>query len=494
MSARLKKITNIIIFFKRFFKAGEQALIAPKSLDEDERRQEFILNVILLVGLLLLVVFDGLILWQSLVLQEMYKGMSFFLFSVLVLVVAGMLALSRIGYFKFSSYIFVTLLFLLISFSAFKWGIDLPSVLMGYSLVVVTSSILIGTNFGFWLTCVAVIFIGILGIAEIKGDILPDIYWKHSVLGIDNLIEYTVMLFFLTVVSWLSNREIEKSLFRARGSEFELKLERDSLEVKVGERTRELREIQQLQLSQHSQFVELGRLAGGYVHDLANPLTVLSLSIEQLNASQFGPASEALNLAMDSCKRMEKLLVALRKQLKQQDNKEWFLVGPELKGSVRLLGSKAVHLGVNIRLDIPNKDLFIFGNITKFNQIASNLIANAIESYGEKGFGSEKTVVVTLFEDVGFINLIVQDFGCGIPQENLKKIFEPMFTTKGHSSLGMGLSTVSTIVENDFKGQVSVISVIGQGTKFSVLLPLENKVSGENLFTGSEQGRPPSRD
>ena len=86
----------------------------------------------------------------------------------------------------------------------------------------------------------------------------------------------------LATVAWLSNTEIEKALHRALGSERDLAKERDSLEIKVAERTQELQQAQTEQLIQQYRFIAFGRIAAGLFHDLASPLTSVSLNLENI--------------------------------------------------------------------------------------------------------------------------------------------------------------------------------------------------------------------
>lgn len=72
-----------------------------------------------------------------------------------------------------------------------------------------------------------------------------------------------------------------------------------------------------------------------------------------------------------------------------------------------------------------------------------------------------------------FVEIAVSDTGCGIPTENLNKIFEPFFSTKGQSGTGLGLSVIWGILDNH-NGSISVQSEIGKGTTFSVRLPQGN--------------------
>jgi signal transduction histidine kinase len=73
-----------------------------------------------------------------------------------------------------------------------------------------------------------------------------------------------------------------------------------------------------------------------------------------------------------------------------------------------------------------------------------------------------------------YLSITVQDFGCGIPSENLPRIFEPFFTTKGlsaHRGTGLGLSMVYELAKNLSAG-ISVESVVERGSTFTLILPV----------------------
>jgi two-component system NtrC family sensor kinase len=72
-----------------------------------------------------------------------------------------------------------------------------------------------------------------------------------------------------------------------------------------------------------------------------------------------------------------------------------------------------------------------------------------------------------------FVEIIVTDTGCGIPKENLSKIFEPFYTTKGQKGTGLGLAVIWGIVDNH-NGRIAVDSEIEKGTTFTIRLPIEN--------------------
>ncbi len=99
-----------------------------------------------------------------------------------------------------------------------------------------------------------------------------------------------------------------------------------------------------------------------------------------------------------------------------------------------------------------------------------NLLNNACEAIEE---GKGRIIIETRkLKDKKF-QILIKDNGAGIPKENLKKIFEVFFTTKGHKGTGLGLAVVQKIVK-EHKGKIEVLSEVGKGTTFIITLPISH--------------------
>lgn len=110
-------------------------------------------------------------------------------------------------------------------------------------------------------------------------------------------------------------------------------------------------------------------------------------------------------------------------------------------------------------------------NIADLNQVFLNLIVNAADAIEETG--RRGTITVATLLDGDDVVVRISDTGCGIPEEVRSKIFDPFFTTKdvGRGS-GQGLPLVRGVVQEGHGGTVSVDSVVGQGTTFTVRVPV----------------------
>lgn len=223
-------------------------------------------------------------------------------------------------------------------------------------------------------------------------------------------------------------------------------------------------------------FVEFGRLASGFFHDLLSPLTVMLLHLETLGTAMrhdLSSASEALDRARHAAKRMEYFIRAMRKQVEYRDARELFSLAGAVHEVVELLDYRA--RSIHVRLEPRVKDLVVhYGNPFRFHQVVLNLVSNALDACEQAGLREGGGGVrVTLAAEGKDALLIVEDSGVGIPASLEKKIFNPFFTTKqSRGGTGMGLSITKEIVEQEFHGTIDVRGKEGRGAVFTVRFPV----------------------
>ena len=132
-------------------------------------------------------------------------------------------------------------------------------------------------------------------------------------------------------------------------------------------------------------------------------------------------------------------------------------------------------------LKLPPSLPSIYGDPLLLKQIFQNLFQNSIEAMPQ---GGKLSVSFEMEKD--FIEISIEDTGCGIPQENLGKIFNPFFSSK-EKGMGLGLSLVKKII-TAHQGKIEVESEIGKGTTFRIYLPTKNFV-GESLASALSSAR-----
>ncbi len=453
-------------------------LVKPRSIDEDDKRREWIFNIFVLLVVSISLV--ALVINSTTYLVHRSEAVvpPYFIFTLSVFFLS-LYFISRKGYTKISSHVLIWSFFSINSLSMFAHGVDLPEGLLVYALIIGMAGALISTRFALVLTAIMALCITALGLMRIYEYVVPAEYWRIQAMGVSNIIFIVAILSSISLLSWLSNREIEKSLSRARKSENDLKKERDMLEVMVAEKTRELREVQAEQMINLYRFAEFGRLSAGIFHDLVNPLTALSLNVERMRGTGLvseGPSELSQNMtqALETTEKIKSFVYSVRKQVIKENSITNFFAMDEVRHVIDMLIHKARSKNVRIILSEDSVDMTLNGDPTKFDQIVMNLISNGIDACGVNDTDvdnsqKDKEVSVHLrISDHEYI-IEVKDNGSGISPEIMSKIFNPFFTTKPMGyGLGIGLSSTKHMVEKYFNGSISVESKVNSGSLFKV--------------------------
>jgi len=381
----------------------------------------------------------------------------------------SLLIASRLGFYRYTAGFLISIIFIVSSYCIYNWGILLPQAILTFGLTIIISGALLGSQASFYITAAVIIALVTVKTYEIHGIISTDRSWALTAGGYNDIVVFGGTFMAIAIVTWLSNREIERSLHRALKSESDLLKERKLLEIKVQERTAELEKTQVEKMLELHRFAEFGRLSSTLLHDLANPLTSVSLELEQMHGKN---GSATVQRARQGLAYMEQYVTAARRQLRNQSELRDFNPATEIKLVVGFLKSKALRCRVKIILSLDH-DINLHGDPIRFNQVTANLIANAIDAY-ESSKPSRKNNVYVQLQQIGtYLSLTVSDHGAGIDRESLKRVFEPFYTTKASlRGTGIGLSITRQAVEQDFEGTISVVSQVGKGTTFTVCIPL----------------------
>lgn len=459
---------KIINFYMK--KILYKVLISPKSSDPDGRRQEFILNIILVsiltgsICALIIAVFN------SLSSSVNHYGGTYLPTLVFILFIGLILAISRRGHFRSGSLIFVGLLIVATLQLLLAWGYMLQIVVLLEVLIVVVAGILFNARWGLIVSVITGGLTITTGILHDRGVFKPDLSWQNDPYMVGDAIGFSVIFLMIGVLTWLSNREISYSLKRARVSELALKLERDNLEGKVIERTKQLEETQLARLMELQKFAEFGRVNANLLHEISNPLTSAKLHLELAGRNVSNPILQVSN----NLKQMERYLMAARHQINETSITKNFSVDKEVKAIIKMMAPQVRRAKVTIASTGANR-LRLRGDPVKFNQIIRNLISNSIDSYDRTTPGeTTKLINVSAITAESYLIISVQDFGQGLSEAQINRIFEPFYTSKTNQgrNMGLGLAMVKRFVEQDFKGQISVTSNKTDGTIFTVSLKI----------------------
>ena len=223
---------------------------------------------------------------------------------------------------------------------------------------------------------------------------------------------------------------------------------------------------------QHSQVLaSLGEMTAGIAHEVNNPLGSILLYSELLVASDIQPrVRKDLRIIHDEAKRaaqvMTDLLAYSRKVKPQTRRLDLHKVLKKLV-SMRRYSQKVQN--ITVETDFQPAPLYVSGDSARLRQLFMNLVLNAEEAVKEC---AERRIKISASTEGDWAKIAIADTGQGIPQENLKQIFYPFFTTKATGEgTGLGLSTCYGIV-TDHHGLIVARNNPEGGATFVVDLPL----------------------
>ncbi len=247
-----------------------------------------------------------------------------------------------------------------------------------------------------------------------------------------------------------------------------------SLEERIQERTAELREAQE-QLVRHEKLAALGKMAGSMGHELRNPLGVISNAVYFLRISQpdaSDKVKEYLNIIeqhMQISNRIVSDMLDIARSRSAQ--RETVSVSELINQALDYCPAPAF---VRVILDLPADLPKIYADPQHVVQILSNLILNAYQSMistdATRATKAGNLSISSRVQD-DMIHISIQDSGVGIPPENMKKLFEPLFTTK-IKGIGLGLAVSWELAEAN-GGKIEVQSEVGVGSVFTLCLPIQ---------------------
>jgi len=240
-------------------------------------------------------------------------------------------------------------------------------------------------------------------------------------------------------------------------------------------------------LRQAQKMEAIGTLAGGIAHDFNNILgAIMGFADMGLLQTEAGsPVHDALFNIRRAGKRAADLVQQILTFSRQSAAEKYpVAVRPLINESLKLLRA-SLPATITIHQELTDEDVFVLADPTQLQQVIINLCTNGFHAMQERGgeltvrlqvLSGDACPLSTRMGDERCLCLVVADTGTGMAPEVMERIFDPFFTTKKPGEgTGMGLSVVHGIIR-DIGGEIRVESTPGQGTTFTIHLPLTEGV------------------
>jgi len=265
--------------------------------------------------------------------------------------------------------------------------------------------------------------------------------------------------------------EINASRIEYQGSPADMVIVRDITERKQMEEA--LRGAQE-QVVRSERLAAIGQLAGGVGHELRNPLGAIK------NAAYYVKGKVAKSELAHKEPRVIEFLNIMDDEIDTSNQIINDLLGFSRVGKPSVLPTQiknviedalspttipeSIKLIKKLGAELPQIEI----DASQIHQVLMNLITNAVQAMAEGG-----NLTIAAREKESFLEVEIADTGCGIPEEAVGKIFDPLFTTKA-KGIGLGLAVCKTIIDRH-EGKIAVKSQAGKGTTFTIRLPLKRE-------------------
>jgi two-component system sporulation sensor kinase A len=214
----------------------------------------------------------------------------------------------------------------------------------------------------------------------------------------------------------------------------------------------------------------VGQLAAGVAHEVRNPLTVLKGFVQLLRSSD-PKVKEYSKLMLSEVERIETIISEFLMLSKPQDTKfKRTRLDEILYHVIALMDTKAVMNNVQILSDIEASLPEIECDENQLKQVFINMMQNAIEAMPSGG----ELRIAAMCCDAEEVQIQISDQGCGIPEDRIRRLGEPFYSSK-EKGTGLGLMVSYQIIETH-NGRIQVKSSEQEGTNFTISLPLSQSI------------------
>ena len=265
-------------------------------------------------------------------------------------------------------------------------------------------------------------------------------------------------------------------------------------------------EAAQTMLMQQEKLASIGELAAGVAHELNNPIGFVNSNISALkdylpelksyiayleekaagNQTVENPATDIdfilsdipdlVDESLDGLSRVTSIVKSLKDYARVDiEDRVDYNINEGIEATLTVSRNTYKYVA-EIHKNLQDVPLLI-ANGNQINEVLLNLFVNAAQAIEMKELKGKGNMTIETFADDRYVYCIISDDGIGINEETQKKIFDPFFTTKEPGKgTGLGLNIAYNTIVNKHNGDISVESTLGEGTVFTIKLPIEREI------------------
>lgn len=285
------------------------------------------------------------------------------------------------------------------------------------------------------------------------------------------------------VTSWMSSKR--------KQAEEVMREARDELEMRVQERTEELRQANetlrersevlqetQTELAHVTRVMTLGELTASIAHEVNQPLAAIvtngNATLRWLAQPNLGEARQAVHRIIKDSYRASEVIARVRTLVRKAPPRhDWIDLNEIILEVFALAENEARRNRVALKQDLPDDLPRVLGDRVQLQQVILNLVMNGMESIVKHNDGLRELSVASSNHESDTVHVAVRDTGEGLDSTSLDRLFDAFFSTKP-GGMGMGLAISRTIIESH-GGRLWAAANSPQGAVFQFSLPIEDK-------------------
>lgn len=244
------------------------------------------------------------------------------------------------------------------------------------------------------------------------------------------------------------------------------------------------RHLLEEQIVRANKLSTVDELSAGIAHEINNPLAIMAQEAQWIRhlllntglrhvkeAAECEDSAAEISLQVNRCTEIVHKLLSLARQM--EPIYQCIDINGLIENITGLVEREAVPRNIEMTKALEEDLPLVYTDPPLLRQVILNLLMNACQAIDHDG-----AICISTSSEAGHVRITVSDSGCGIPNENLPKIFTPFFSTKpeGKGS-GLGLAICRGIIER-MGGYISVSSVQGASTTFTIHMPVDNRPKG----------------